>query len=120
MGKVVLTNAELREIANEIVAGERINVRVETLTELAKGWLKANPEPKDLPPLTERQIEVVNVMRKSIAERSIHPSIREIMSELGIRSPNGVMCHMKALERKGVVVRTGHISRGTVLAEQYR
>src|SRR5438132_8921874 len=33
------------------------------------------------------------------------PAIRDICEEFGISSPNGVMCHLKALEKKGYINR---------------
>jgi len=49
--------------------------------------------------LTDRQREVLDFI---VANRQFYSStVREIAAALSIKSPNGVMCHLKALERKG-------------------
>ena len=55
-------------------------------------------------PLTEKQHEVYDYICSRVAS-GLPPTIREIGAEFGIRSPNGVMCHVKALEKKGWIVR---------------
>jgi repressor LexA len=69
------------------------------------------------PPLTERQQQVYNLIREKIMARGYGPTVREIAEALEIRSPNGVMCHLKALERKGVIRRIAHKSRAIELSE---
>ena len=44
--------------------------------------------------------------------RLYSPTVREIALAFSIRSPNGVVCHLKALERKGLIRRTPRSSRG--------
>lgn len=61
-------------------------------------------------PLTARQQEVLAWIRAN--SRLYSPTVREIAKALGIRSPNGVTCHLKALERKGVIRRSPRSSRG--------
>jgi repressor LexA len=61
-------------------------------------------------PLTDRQQEVLTVIRER--SRMYGPSVREIGKELGIASPNGVVCHLKCLERKGYIRRSKKITRG--------
>jgi repressor LexA len=51
--------------------------------------------------LTERQQEVFDFVKEKILKRGYGPSVREIGAAVGISSPNGVLCHLKALERKG-------------------
>ena len=53
--------------------------------------------------LTDRQQEVYEFIRDKIRSRGYGPTVREIGGEFGIASPNGVMCHLRALERKGLV-----------------
>lgn len=62
-------------------------------------------------PLTYRQQEVVDFLKSSIAKRGFCPSVREIGDHMGIRSPNGVMAHLKALERKRVISREPNLAR---------
>lgn len=65
--------------------------------------------------LTKRQKEILAFIKKEIHAGRPAPTVRQIGNAHGIRSPNGVMCHLKALEKKGVIVRTGHVSRGIEL-----
>ncbi len=52
-------------------------------------------------PLTERQTDILNWIRKFMAMNSMAPSIREIGAAFQIGSPNGVLCTLFALEKKG-------------------
>src|SRR5262245_26140116 len=52
--------------------------------------------------LTSRQKEVFEFVRDLITNRGYGPTVREIGDKFGISSPNGVMCHLKALEKKGL------------------
>ncbi len=61
--------------------------------------------------LTKRQRDVYEFIREKIESRGYGPTVREIGTEFGIRSPNGVMCHLRALERKGLIHRTPKESR---------
>ncbi len=68
--------------------------------------------------LTTRQGEVYNFIRERIRARGYGPTVREIGSQFNIRSPNGVMCHLKALERKGLIRREANMSRAIQLATE--
>lgn len=70
------------------------------------------------PPLTERQQAVYDLIRELIIRRGYGPTVREIGEHFGIRSPNGVMCHLKALERKGLLRRSPNKSRAIELTHQ--
>ena len=61
--------------------------------------------------LTPKQEEIFKYIRSRILSGDPAPTVREIGDEFGIRSPNGVMCHLKALEKKGHIVRDEHLSR---------
>ena len=65
--------------------------------------------------LTERQREVYDLIRDKIINRGYGPTVREIGEHFGIRSPNGVMCHLKALEKKGLIRRSPNKSRAIEL-----
>ena len=69
------------------------------------------------PPLTERQQAVYDLIRELIIRRGYGPTVREIGEHFGIRSPNGVMCHLKALERKGLLRRCPNKSRAIELTQ---
>ena len=57
------------------------------------------------PGLTDRQLEVLRFIAQEIDERGYPPTIREIGEALDIASTNGVNDHLKALEKKGFLVR---------------
>jgi repressor LexA len=55
--------------------------------------------------LTDRQEMVFDFIKAKIKERGYGPTVREIGEHFKIRSPNGVMCHLRALEKKGLITR---------------
>jgi len=65
--------------------------------------------------LTERQKDVYELIQSLIIERGYGPTVREIGEHFGIKSPNGVMCHLRALERKGLISRKANKSRAIEL-----
>ncbi|HEX4132134.1 MAG TPA: transcriptional repressor LexA [Pirellulales bacterium] len=72
----------------------------------------------DLTSLTERQREVYEFIREKIRSRGYGPTVREIGTQFGISSPNGVMCHLKALEKKGIINREPNMSRAITMATE--
>lgn len=69
------------------------------------------------PPLTERQQAIYEFIRQLIVERGFGPTVREIAEQFGISSPNGAAGHLRALERKGLIVRHAKQSRAIELVE---
>ncbi len=67
--------------------------------------------------LTERQQSVYDMIRSLIVDRGYGPTVREIGDHFGIKSPNGVMCHLRALERKGLIRRSPNKSRAIELTQ---
>jgi repressor LexA len=65
--------------------------------------------------LTKRQRAVYEFIREKIVNRGYGPTVREIGEEFEIASPNGVMCHLKALEKKGIIFRSPNKSRAIEL-----
>lgn len=65
--------------------------------------------------LTDRQQSVYDMIRGLIVKRGYGPTVREIGEFFGIKSPNGVMCHLRALERKGLITRSPNKSRAIEL-----
>jgi repressor LexA len=57
------------------------------------------------PELTTKQKAIYDYIREHIETKGFPPAIRDICTEFGISSPNGVMCHLKALEAKGYINR---------------
>jgi len=72
----------------------------------------------NLEKLTERQREVYEFIRERIRSRGYGPTVREIGQHFEISSPNGVMCHLKALEKKGLINREPNMSRAIMLATE--
>lgn len=56
-------------------------------------------------PLTARQQQALDYISSCLQDRGYPPTLREIGEHMGIRSTNGVNDHLKALERKGYLVR---------------
>jgi repressor LexA len=65
--------------------------------------------------LTRRQQAVYDFIRDLIVRRGYGPTVREIADRFAIRSPNGVVCHLKALERKGMIHRDPNKARAIEL-----
>lgn len=61
--------------------------------------------------LTPRQLDIYNYIAEKITLNNMPPTVREIGNAFDIKSPNGVTCHLKALEKKGVITRDSHSSR---------
>ncbi|MBM3998099.1 MAG: transcriptional repressor LexA [Planctomycetes bacterium] len=68
--------------------------------------------------LTERQHAVFAFIRDKIQNRGYGPTVREIGEAFGIQSPNGVMCHLRALEKKGLIHRSPNKSRAIELTRE--
>ncbi len=71
----------------------------------------------DLDALTQRQREIYRFIRDKIQGRGYGPTVREIGTEFKIKSPNGVMCHLKALQKKGLIHREPNMSRAIQLLD---
>ena len=68
--------------------------------------------------VTKRQKAVYQFIRDKIRNRGYGPTVREIGEQFDIRSPNGVVCHLKALEKKGLIPREPNMSRAIQLATE--
>ncbi len=53
--------------------------------------------------LTQRQEEVLNFLKKYIAEKGYPPTVREIGKALGLSSPATVQVHLKHLKDAGII-----------------
>lgn len=60
---------------------------------------------------TARQLEVLRAIWSYFVERGHPPTVRELGARLGIRSTNGVMDHLYAIARKGLVDWSPKLSR---------
>ena len=68
--------------------------------------------------LTKTQQRVLDLIVRYIREIGYPPSILDLMAGLGIRSPNGIVCHLMALEKKGRIRRDRGVTRGIVVLAQ--
>lgn len=57
---------------------------------------------------------MLDCIERSIETKGYPPTFREVGSETGITSTNGVADHVKALDRKGYLVWNRKIARGLV------
>lgn len=68
------------------------------------------------PVLAQRQDESFRFLKEKILNRGYGPTVRGIGTKFRIRSPNGVMYHLKALEKKGLIAREAHMARAIQVA----
>ena len=61
--------------------------------------------------LTKRQAAILSFIKEFARDKGYPPTIPEIQKEFGIRSPNGVNNHLKALIRKGYIKRDSSRAR---------
>lgn len=71
----------------------------------------------DFSQLTLRQREIYEFIRDKIMSRGYGPTVREIGLAFQIQSPNGVMCHLKALVKKGLIDRQANSARAIRLTD---
>jgi len=71
----------------------------------------------DFSQLTERQRQIYDFIRDKIEGRGYGPTVREIGTAFAIQSPNGVMCHLNALEKKGLIQRQRNSARAIQLVD---
>lgn len=67
--------------------------------------------------LTDKQRKVYEFIRAKIESRGYGPTVREIGAAFKILSPNGVMCHLNALVKKGLILREGRSARAIQLVD---
>jgi len=63
-------------------------------------------------PLTARQQEVLDLLKRHLETTGMPPTRAEISRELGFKSPNAAEEHLKALSRKGAIEIIPGASRG--------
>lgn len=68
--------------------------------------------------LTDRQRQVLELIRQHIDETGYPPTRADIARELGFRSANAAEEHLRALARKGAIEMTAGTSRGIRLCEE--
>lgn len=82
---------------------------------MRKRICRRNPAP------SPRQLEVLKRIDSYRDQRGFPPSIRELGELLGIASTNGTNDHLRALEKKGLIIRHQFHARAIVItAAGYR
>ena len=66
----------------------------------------------DMPKLTARQQQILELIQSAIARTGAPPTRAEIANELGFKSANAAEEHLQALARKGVIELVSGTSRG--------
>jgi repressor LexA len=67
--------------------------------------------------LTHRQRQIYEFIKGKIEARGYGPTVREIGEAFYIKSPNGVMCHLNALVKKGLILRATKSARAIQLVD---
>lgn len=67
--------------------------------------------------LTDRQQQILDLIREAVISTGFPPTRAEIAQKLGFRSANAAEDHLRALARKGVIELTAGASRGIRLTE---
>lgn len=67
--------------------------------------------------LTAKQQAVLDYIRSFRREHGYAPSIRDLMGHFQIKSPNGMVCHLRSLLKKGKIVWSESTSRSIRLTE---
>jgi len=67
--------------------------------------------------LTERQQQILDLIRQAVINTGFPPTRAEIAQQLGFKSANAAEDHLRALARKGVIELTAGASRGIRLTE---
>jgi repressor LexA len=69
-------------------------------------------------PLTARQQEVLDLVSGHIERHGFPPTHHELMLALGVKSPLGILKHLRTLEKKGHIVCRAGSSRGISLTNR--
>jgi len=68
-------------------------------------------------PLTKRQEEILNYLKAQQRITGLMPSTREIQHYFGFASQTAAMSHLRALERKGAIMRVPNKARAVIFPE---
>lgn len=69
--------------------------------------------------LTSKQEQIFDYLLACVRDEQYVPTMREIATHFAFKSTNAVRDHLKALERKGYILRRDHVSRGIEIAPEY-
>jgi len=68
--------------------------------------------------LTDRQKEILDLIKSYIGDYGFPPTRADISKELGFKSANAAEQHLRAIEKKGYIKILSGASRGIVLSEE--
>ena len=68
--------------------------------------------------LTDRQKEILDLIKSYIGDYGFPPTRADISKELGFKSANAAEQHLRAIEKKGFIKILSGASRGIVLSEE--
>lgn len=66
---------------------------------------------RTITPLTDRQREIFGYIFDQTMRNGFQPSVREVMEAFDIKSPNGVVCQLRAMCNKGWIGSSDNASR---------
>lgn len=69
--------------------------------------------------LTDKQIEVLQLIHDFSEAHSYPPTIQELAEKLGVKSKNAVVKHIEALRKKGHIVKDSSTARGIRIINNY-
>ena len=69
--------------------------------------------------LTQKQERIIKYIQKTIDEKSLPPTLREICSALGYSSPSSAHAQIKKLTEMGYIEKDNALSRGIKLCPEY-
>ncbi len=65
--------------------------------------------------LTKQQEKILKLIKQSIEDEGYAPTVRELVRELGVKSPRTISYHLNKLEEEGFIRRTNESARNIVL-----
>lgn len=68
--------------------------------------------------LTNRQLDVLDFIKRFIADNGYSPTVREIASGMGLKSPSSVQDHLRSLVKNGIITTGKQKSRTIELLVQ--
>jgi repressor LexA len=70
-----------------------------------------------LPPLTDRQQQILALIARQLEEQGLPPTRGELALQLGLKNRQGIEQHLRALERKGYLQMSAGTARGLRLRD---
>jgi len=68
--------------------------------------------------LNSNQKKILQLIHLALEESGQAPTVRELMIEVGAKSPRAISHHLEQLEKSGLIRRTGEAKRNIILTER--